>query len=162
VLGCLMPLALWILVALAVTAFAGNILLGFISGGFAAIGYTLVMYRLATLRHHRLMREWAVERGVTNLTFATPKGAITPPEMPWWMNWAAYEIQGTDEHGKRLHFHIFVTGAVDCLFRLRMNVTTENDYISLTADDFGGRPLHTVPADEVLRVLEEKRRKSDH
>ncbi|VTR94604.1 unnamed protein product [Gemmata massiliana] len=159
--GCVIFPLLQLVVTIAVTAVSGNFFLGLISGFVALLGVAIGWLRLANRRHAQLMTEWAIENGLLDVTFRPQNGFITPPEMPWWMDWAAYDLWGVNGHGQRQHFYIFITGAGDCLFRLRMSATTDSDYITFSAADFGRRPLSEVSQAEMLRVMDEKRRQKN-
>jgi hypothetical protein len=158
VFGCVAPLLLQVAITIVVAAVSGSLCLGSVSGFVALVGVATVSLRLANRRHAQLMTDWAAENGLLDVTFRPQNGFISPPEMHWWMSWAAYDLWGVNGRGERQHFHIFITGAVGCLFRLRMSVTTDGDYITLSAVDFGGRPLSEVSQDEMLHVMDEKRR----
>ncbi len=156
--GCLVVLLLELVVGVIVTAVSGSLFLGLVSS-FAVVVATMTCWlRVAGRRYARLMTAWGLQNGLRDVTFRPTRGSINPPEMPWWMGWAAYDLWGVNGRGERQHFHIFITGAGGCLFQLQISVTTDSDYITLSAADFDGRPLSEVSAAEVLRVMEQKQK----
>jgi hypothetical protein len=156
VLGCLLYLSVFVVGTVGAAVLTNSSLLGLFIGWGTLLGVISAEQRLRKVRHERLMRKWAADQHLSEVTIKAESAFIDPEPMPWWMAWAAYRLRGADANGKQCDFRIFITGVL-ATFRLRMSVTTDADYIALTADDFSGRPLHTVPLEELDRMLQEKR-----
>ena len=166
--GCLAFFALSIAVAALVGVASGRGSLGMLVGsGTLFVGYVAMAVLgafvsvAATRRHSRLMQSWGVRHGRGPVTFRASVAFITPPELHWWESWAAYDLWVEDAGGHKEHFHVFITGACECLFRLQMTVTPDSGYVTVSSSDFDGRRLSDVPVEELLRKMEEKKRKAD-
>jgi hypothetical protein len=112
----------------------GGTLIGLGGGFLLQIGACVLLSAASRLRHRRLMREWGSEHGVTDLRFRTSNAFCNPEESPWWMGRALYDLWGTTKEGKREHYYFSVTGAIFCLVFLGIDVTSDEDQVTIPAN----------------------------
>lgn len=91
-----------------------------------AFAITAVVVWVSKRRHIRLIKQWADDNRLTLKKIERTRGFVTPPPLPWWRDWTAYDSWAVDDNRR---YHFFLTGPLFVLFDITMNVTTDEDYI---------------------------------
>ena len=153
VVGCLLFLVVFITGGVTSYFLLNDFSFGLVVSGVAAAALTILLEGVGDLRTAAVLWQWATERRCTITDFHFRAGRTTPPEMPWWRDWAAYEMTATNEEGTSVQYYFFITGYFFCCFGHRLTVSTPRDYINI--HPFDGRFLG-LSDDEMSELIERK------
>lgn len=150
--GCLSMLLVSIACGIACSFLLGSFFEGFLLALISVAALNMGLMKVSDWRNRAMIQRWAKERGLSITGLRLRAERMSPPQMPWWMDWSAYELLVTDDNGRTRQFYFFITGFIYCLFGASANVSTPEDYITIR---FSGNEA-TPSLEDVMKLVENK------